>query len=360
MNAPYPRMRRSALGRQIQSPCHPEHLAEVSQRLTASSEPRRRVAELVADIDLEQSIVRSEQTDAEQIQSPRALVAPLSARQVPSCQVGESRPAMVSTLVIRDCHVLALRARRRGADPGFNPLGRETPVLGQNPRVNCSFDEGTHGRFNKGPRSLTTVQDLGIGLLYEASFLQRHCQSFGFLDGRIRGKHHGRIPGIGTDAPHGHYAAGPKYRPHGHPTAEQLALGRRQRGHTRLGCRFRAECDGLLSGALHVEQPRTRGGRHQNAVLVIHAEELLEQEGIATGLDGCPLRQPGRQLLCAERALDEDIHLERRKRLHVNPSVAAFLFHPLGPAHEQLGPSRGHHHDGCFAQLGRQALQDIQ
>ena len=202
-------------------------------------------------------------------------------------------------------------------------------------------------------------QRIVSSLAYEVALLQRRQQALGFLDRRIRGKDHRGIPGLGPAASHGHHAAGAEDRPHGHRTPKQLPLGRRQCGHARLGCRLGAERDGLLVSALCVERPRTRRGCDQNAVLVIHAEELLKQEGIAAGLDGGPLCQTRRQLLCAERTLDEHIHLQGRKRLHVDARVAAFLLHPLGPAHEELRPSCGHQHDWRLAQFGGQALQHI-
>jgi len=93
---------------------------------------------------------------------------------------------------------------------------------------------------------------------------------------------------------------------------------------------------------------------------VVRLEQLEEQGGVATRLDGRALGQAVGESLGPQRRANEHLHLEGRKRRHVDSDVAALGPAPARLPHEELGACGGDEHQRRLPKLGAQAQDDLQ
>jgi hypothetical protein len=99
VQAPDAGVGRPALGREIHAPGHPQHLAEVRERLVGAAEPRRHVAQAVVGLELQLRVVLVEQAQAAQVQARGPLVAQPLARVVAAGDEAGPGAARVAALL---------------------------------------------------------------------------------------------------------------------------------------------------------------------------------------------------------------------------------------------------------------------
>jgi hypothetical protein len=110
-----------------------------------------------------------------------------------------------------------------------------------------------------------------------------------------------------------------------------------QLGYPRAGLHLGGQHRTLPLGPVAIEKPGVLRVAGQDAVLVIGAKQFAEQGRVATRFDGRALGQTLRKRFGPERALDENVHLQRGQAAEIHAGVAAFHPAPVGPANQQLG-----------------------